>query len=857
MTIAKKMGLLVLSALLGILVLAGSAHYQLSRVYDVGNFVNTNIVPSLEAMGDISTTFGNLRAQVWQHVALTDRAAMAELDLKITGTRQKLDEALAKYEKENVADEKERSLLASIRTSLKDYYTLTDKGLALSRNDRSDQARDFLLANQVAIAKVSETLAELRDYNAMLADHGAKDAISAKSTSTTMAIVVALLAIAAVGGIGLLITRNLLRQLGGEPDHAADIAKQIAAGDLSAKIDLKAGDTSSLMTAIKHMRDTIQALIDNMNHMSVEHDKGDIDVQIDETRFQGAYKEMAAGVNKMVGGHIAVKRLAMGVVREFGEGNFDAPLEQLPGKKRFINDTIEQVRGNLKGFIAEMNHMSQEHEAGDIDVKIDESKFKGEYAAMAKGVNGMVFGHIAVKKKAMACAKAFGEGDLDAPLEQFPGKKRFINDTMEKLRANIKALIVDANSLAQAAVDGRLEVRADADKHQGDFRKIVNGLNNVMDAMVGPVNEITRVMNAMERGDLTQSINVTYRGQLKALCDTVNATRSKLAQTIDDIGRVMSAAERGDLSNSITSEYQGQFKSLCDTVNATVEKLAQTIANVSKAAETLASASTQVSSTAQSLSQSSSEQAASVEETSASIEQISASIKQNTENSKVADARSAEGTQKAAEGGEAVTETVTAMKQIAKRIGIIDDIAYQTNLLALNAAIEAARAGEHGKGFAVVAAEVRKLAERSQVAAQEIGQLAVNSVGLAEKAGKLLDEIVPTTKQTADLVQEITAGSEEQSAGVEQINTAMGQLSQLTQGNAAASEQLAATSEEMSNQADNLQQLMSFFIVDQGSQMSHPSPTKAKTATGGRGAARPVAAVNGNLALSHADFVKF
>ncbi|MCG2577955.1 methyl-accepting chemotaxis protein [Dechloromonas sp. XY25] len=753
--------------MLGILVLAGSAHYQLSRVYDVGNFVNTNIVPSLEAMGEISTTFGNLRAQVWQHVALTDRAAMAELDQKINASRQKLDEGLTKYEKENIADDKERSIIASIRSSLRDYYTLTDKGLALSRNDRSDQARDFLLANQVMIAKVSETLGELRDYNAVLAEHGAKDAIAAKSTSTIMAIAVALLAIATIGGIGFVITRNLLKQLGGEPDRAAEIAKQIAAGDLSANIELKIGDTSSLMTAMKHMRDTIQALIDNMNHMSAEHDKGEIDVQIDESRFQGAYK------------------------------------------------------------------------------------------AMAQGVNGMVFGHIAVKKKAMACAKAFGEGDLDAPLEQFPGKKRFINDTMEKLRANIKALIVDANSLAQAAVDGRLEVRADADKHQGDFRKIVDGLNNVMDAMVGPVTEITRVMNAMERGDLTQSINVNYRGQLKALCDTVNATRSKLAQSIDDISRVMSAAERGDLSNSITSEYQGQFKSLCDTVNATVEKLAQTIANVSKAAETLASASTQVSSTAQSLSQSSSEQAASVEETSASIEQISASIKQNTENSKVADSRSAEGTQKAAEGGQAVTETVTAMKQIAKRIGIIDDIAYQTNLLALNAAIEAARAGEHGKGFAVVAAEVRKLAERSQVAAQEIGQLAVNSVGLAEKAGKLLDEIVPTTKQTADLVQEITAGSEEQSAGVEQINTAMGQLSQLTQGNAAASEQLAATSEEMSNQAENLQQLMSFFTVDQDSQMSHPSPIKAKAASGGRGAARPVAAVNGNLALSHADFVKF
>ena len=176
---------------------------------------------------------------------------------------------------------------------------------------------------------------------------------------------------------------------------------------------------------------------------------------------------------------------------------------------------------------------------------------------------------------------------------------------------------------------------------------------------------------------------------------------------------------------------------------------------------------------------------------------------------------SADGTKKAADGGTAVTETVAAMKQIAKKIGIIDDIAYQTNLLALNAAIEAARAGEHGKGFAVVAAEVRKLAERSQVAAQEIGQLAGNSVGLAERAGKLLDEIVPATRKTADLVQEITAASQEQTVGVDQVNTAIIQLSQITQQNASASEELAATSEEMSGQASSLQELMGFFTIEQ------------------------------------------
>jgi methyl-accepting chemotaxis protein len=378
--------------------------------------------------------------------------------------------------------------------------------------------------------------------------------------------------------------------------------------------------------------------------------------------------------------------------------------------------------------------------------------------------------------------------------------------------------------------DGDLDIKIESTSAD-ETGKLLHAMQTMVIKLTQVIEGQKRVVAAAKHGNFEERIDLAgLQGFQKEMGEGLNQLVTTTGASIGDVVRVMGAMSEGDLTKTIEKSYEGAFAELKEYANNTVAKLSEMVIDVNSAAEALASASEQVSATAQSLSQASNEQAAGMEETSASIEQMTASIAQNTENARVTDGMATKAAQEAIEGGEAVKATVAAMKQIAKKICIIDDIAYQTNLLALNAAIEAARAGEHGKGFAVVAAEVRKLAERSQVAAQEIGEVATNSVELAEKAGKLLDEMVPNIKRTSDLVQEITAASEEQSSGVGQINAAIGQLSQTTQQNASGSEELAATAEEMSGQAEQLQQTMEFFKLEMTGRAKVVTPARKPAA---------------------------
>ena len=692
MTVAIRLALLSGAAVLGLLVVGSVGYREMGVVFERANVANDNVVPSIVLLADSMAAYSDIRVQMRQYMETADSERRAEIEAKMAERLQAFEGAMAGYTK-LVADEKDGEMLKADRAAMAVFTGIRERVMALCRANKTPAAQELLWDQQATVKAVHGRLEEHIRYNAEIGKKAAAEASTARHEATVLMATSGAIALLLVLAMGLLTARTLSRQLGGEPEEAADIAARVARGDLTASITLRPGDTSSVLASMKGMVSSIQALVADAHTLAEAGREGRLATRADAARHQGDFRRIVEGVN----------------------GTLDAVI----GPLNVAADYVQRLS------------------AGAVPPRITD-EYRGDFNVIKQNLN--------------TC--------IDA----------------------IHALVADANTLAVAGKEGRLATRADASRHQGDFRRIVEGVNATLDAVIGPLDRVMHVLRAVEKGDLSQRIG---------------------------------------------EQYQGQLETLRAATNASVERLGETISEVVSVSQQLSQAADQIRKTSQSLSSSSSEQASSVEETSSSIEQMTASISQNAENAQVTSTTASQAARDATEGGKAVRQTVDAMKQIATRIGIIDDIAYQTNMLALNAAIEAARAGEHGKGFAVVAAEVRKLAERSQIAAQEIGQLATGSVADAERAGQLINDVVPAIGKTSDLVKEISVASQEQSTGVSQINGAMGQMNKTTQHNAAASEELAATSDKMASQTAHLLTMMDFFQVGRPSAPAPRQPDRA------------------------------
>ena len=465
---------------------------------------------------------------------------------------------------------------------------------------------------------------------------------------------------------------------------------------------------------------------------------------------------------------------------------------------------------NINNLVNQTMKLNDGISLGNLNVRADKKDISIEFHEMIDGLNSSIESLVEPLKIAAININLIAKGNIPEKISKnYNGDFNEIKNNINSCIDAINNLVADANILAVAAIDGKLAIRADAAKHTGSFKEIIDGLNGTMNAIAGPMTISSIYLDRISKGDMPPLITSKFKGDYEALKENFNI----LIESTKEISEKAKLVANGDLT--VDLKVRSNQDVLIISINEMIKSVSDVVMQVKNVSDNIADASKQMSSNSQQVSEGASEQASSAEEVSSSMEQMSSNIEQNTDNSQQTEKIAAKAAEDILVSSSNVITTVESMKKIAEKVSIIGDIAFQTNILALNAAVEAARAGEHGRGFAVVAAEVRKLAERSHIAAGEIDELTKSSVDVADKSGRLLESIVPDIQKTAKLVQEITSASIEQNSGASQINNAINQLNKVTQQNAAAAEQMATSAEELSSQVDSLRELINFFIVNE------------------------------------------
>src|SRR5579871_3453014 len=621
------------------------------------------------------------------------------------------------------------------------------------------------------------------------------------------------------------------------------ILAQISSGKIDELIEhTDTGDHEKMKIAVNNVGTVVQALQRELMRLTEASKDGQLSERGKPDQFRGAYADIVRGVNAMLDAILVPIGEGNRILAQISSGKIDELIAQTyKGDHEKMKLAVNNVATVVQALQRELMRLTEASKDGQLSERGKPDQFRGAYADIVRGVNAMLDAILAPLDVAADYVDKISRGAIPAKItDTYKGDFNAIKNNLNNCIDNINALIADTNTLAKAAVEGKLATRADASKHSGDYRKIIEGINHTLDAVIGPLTVAPNYVDRISKGDVPPEITEAYQGEFNTIKHNLNT----LIVAMHDVTHAAESIAEGNLT--VALRQRSEQDKLMQALAAMVAGLTRTVSDIRTIAGEVSSASQSISSASVQVSNGASAQAASAEEASSSMEEMVSNIKQNADNAQQTDKIATKSAKDAQESGKCVLEAVAAMKEIASKISIIEEIARQTNLLALNAAIEAARAGEHGKGFAVVAAEVRKLAERSQKAAGEINQLSNTTVRVSEKAGEMLEKLVPDIQKTAELVQEITAASKEQDTGSEQINKALQQLEKVIQQNASASEEMAATTEELTAQSDQLVSALSFFRTGDGSHASTARPVAAKPASRTEAAPRKPSKPNGS-----------
>ena len=570
--------------------------------------------------------------------------------------------------------------------------------------------------------------------------------------------------------LGYLGIVNVQQMMAADVSAAEALAEQLI---LVTKIAMAAAVLIAIILGTV-MAGTIHKPIKQMMEAAEKISRGIIDVQL-PTEAKGEVGQLAVSFAQVA----ANMRELADAAAKIARGDLAVSISAKSADD-VLGGSLQELLQVLKRLMSELKQLYEQHAEGEIDALIADEQFNGAYREVAGGINDGYRLYVSTLRKILAVLTGYAEGNFSVSLERLPGKLAQANEGVELLRQNLQNVIDETVTIAGLTAAGALGVRGDADELYGDFKRIITGINETLDAITDPINEAAQVLSAIAEGDLQVSM---------------------------------------------TGEYQGDHAIIKKALNQALANFNELLANILEAAQQVAAGSKQISDSSMALSQGAAEQASSIEQLTASLEEISGQTKHNAENADKVNKLAVDAKGHAQQGTEEMQEMLAAMAEInrssqniSKIIKVIDEIAFQTNILALNAAIEAARAGQHGKGFAVVAEEVRNLAARAANAAKETTELINGSIEkvndgayIANQTAAALQKIVADIDKMADLVQQIAAASTEQAAGISQINTGIAQVSRVVQGNSATSQESAAASEELASQAEMLKQQVAGF----------------------------------------------